>query len=107
MIISETLMQIARIPSPSDSDAEGMKVSSADSDPPLHCSAEYGSARPILQQNVSTSRSIKPDGKLDDPLLDKQIQDEVHDRFGIGHMTVQLECGNADHSCSQEPKHVV
>src|SRR6266852_7667940 len=33
MIISETLMQIARIPSPSDSDADGMKVSSADSDP--------------------------------------------------------------------------
>src|SRR6266403_2153234 len=58
MIISETLMQMARIPRPSDSDAEGMKVGSADSDPPLQCWAEYGSARPILQQNVSTSRPI-------------------------------------------------
>jgi hypothetical protein len=35
MIISETLMQIARIPSPSASDADGMKISSADSDPTL------------------------------------------------------------------------
>ena len=27
--------------------------------------------------------------------------------FGIEHMTLQLECGNTDHSCSQEPKHIV
>jgi hypothetical protein len=31
----------------------------------------------------------------------------VEGRFGIEHMTVQFESGNADHSCSQEPKHVV
>jgi len=31
----------------------------------------------------------------------------VDDRFGIEHMTMQLECGNSDHSCSQEPRHVV
>ena len=48
-----------------------------------------------------TAHLVKPDGKLDDPLLE-QIQDELQDRFGIGHMTVQLECGNCDHSCAQE-----
>jgi len=53
-----------------------------------------------------TAHLVKPDGQLDDPLLD-QIQHELHDRFGIEHMTVQLECGKAGHSCSQEPKHVV
>jgi cobalt-zinc-cadmium efflux system protein len=57
-------------------------------------------------ETALTAHLVKPDGKLDDPLLD-QIQHELHDRFGIEHMTVQLECGNADHSCSQEPKHVV
>lgn len=53
-----------------------------------------------------TAHLVKPDGQLDDPLLER-IQHELHDRFGIDHMTVQLECGDADHSCSQEPKHVV
>jgi cobalt-zinc-cadmium efflux system protein len=53
-----------------------------------------------------TAHLVKPDGQLDDPLLD-QIQDELHDRFGIEHMTLQLECGDSDHSCSQEPIHVV
>jgi len=48
-----------------------------------------------------TAHLVKPDGKLDDPLLE-QIQNELQDRFGIGHMTVQLECGNCDHSCAQE-----
>lgn len=57
-------------------------------------------------ETALTAHLVKPDGKLDDPLLD-EIQHELHDRFGIEHMTVQLECGNADHSCSQEPKHVV
>ena len=53
-----------------------------------------------------TAHLVKPDGQLDDLLLD-QIQCELRDRFGIEHMTLQLECGNTDHSCSQEPKHVV
>jgi len=57
-------------------------------------------------ETALTAHLVKPDGKLDDPLLD-QIQHELHDRFGIEHMTVQLECGDTDHSCSQEPKHVV
>jgi cobalt-zinc-cadmium efflux system protein len=57
-------------------------------------------------ETALTAHLVKPDGKLDDPLLD-QIQHELHDRFGIEHMTVQLECGSPDHSCSQESKHVV
>ena len=57
-------------------------------------------------ETALTAHLVKPDGKLDDPLLD-QIQHQLHDRFGIEHMTVQLECCNSDHSCGQEPEHVV
>jgi cobalt-zinc-cadmium efflux system protein len=45
-----------------------------------------------------TAHLVKPDGQLDDPLLDR-IQHEVHDRFGIEHITVQLECGTCERSC--------
>ena len=57
-------------------------------------------------ETALTAHLVKPDGKLDDLLLD-QTQRELHDRFRIDHMTLQLECGNTDHSCSQEPKHIV
>ncbi len=57
-------------------------------------------------ESALTAHLVKPDGKLDDPLL-LRIQDELHDRFGIEHMTVQLECGDAGCLCSQEPPHVV
>jgi cobalt-zinc-cadmium efflux system protein len=53
-----------------------------------------------------TAHLVKPDGELDDSLLDR-IQHELHDRFGIEHVTVQLECGNCDRSCSQESSNVV
>jgi cobalt-zinc-cadmium efflux system protein len=52
-----------------------------------------------------TAHLVKPDGQLDDPLID-QIQHELHDRFGIEHMTVQLECGACDRTCL-ESKNVV
>lgn len=57
-------------------------------------------------ENALTAHLIKSDGKLNDPLL-LQIQRELHDRFGIEHMTIQLECGDADCLCAQEPTHVV
>jgi len=57
-------------------------------------------------ESALTAHLIKPDGRLDDPLL-LQIQEELHDRFGIEHMTIQLECGDADCLCAQEPTHVV
>jgi cobalt-zinc-cadmium efflux system protein len=53
-----------------------------------------------------TAHLVKPDGKIDDPLL-ARIQDQLHDRFGIGHMTIQLECGGPDSLCPQESAHVV
>ena len=53
-----------------------------------------------------TAHLVKPDGNLDDPLLDR-IQHELHDRFGIEHITVQLECGTCERSCQQESKSVV
>ena len=53
-----------------------------------------------------TAHLVKPDGQLDDPLID-QIQHELHDRFGIEHMTVQLECGTCERSCQQESESVV
>ena len=57
-------------------------------------------------ESALTAHLVKPDGKLDDPLL-LRVQEELHDRFGIEHMTIQLECGDADCFCAQEPTHVV
>jgi cobalt-zinc-cadmium efflux system protein len=53
-----------------------------------------------------TAHLVKPDGQLDDPLLDR-IQHELHDRFGIEHITVQLECGTCARSCLQESENVI
>lgn len=57
-------------------------------------------------ETALTAHLVKPDGQLDDPLLD-QIQHELHDRFGIEHITVQLECGTCERSCLQESKNVI
>jgi cobalt-zinc-cadmium efflux system protein len=35
------------------------------------------------------------------------VGDELRDRFGIGHATTQIECGNCDRDCRQAPVHVV
>ena len=35
------------------------------------------------------------------------VCDELRERFGIGHATTQIECGNCDRSCQQAPLHVV
>jgi cobalt-zinc-cadmium efflux system protein len=53
-----------------------------------------------------TAHLVKPDGDLDDALLDR-VQYELRDRFGIDHITVQLECGTCDRSCLQEPNNIV
>jgi cobalt-zinc-cadmium efflux system protein len=53
-----------------------------------------------------TAHLVKPDGQLDDPLID-QIQQELHDRFRIEHVTVQLECGTCDRTCVRESERVV
>ena len=35
------------------------------------------------------------------------VSDVLRDRFGIGHATTQIECGNCDRDCRQAPVHVV
>src|SRR3954468_465676 len=57
-------------------------------------------------QSALTAHLVKPDCKLDDSLL-ASIQAELHERFGIEHMTIQLEAGAEDCTCVQEPPHVV
>ncbi len=56
--------------------------------------------------NALTAHLVKPDGRLDDLLL-MRIQEDLRHRFGIEHMTIQLECGDENCACSQEPSHVV
>ncbi|MEY2550121.1 MAG: cobalt-zinc-cadmium efflux system protein [Verrucomicrobiota bacterium] len=35
------------------------------------------------------------------------VSDALRERFGIGHATTQIECGNCEHDCRQAPVHVV
>ncbi|AEJ02425.1 cation diffusion facilitator family transporter [Nitrosomonas sp. Is79A3] len=53
-----------------------------------------------------TVHLIKPDAVIDDLLL-VQINNELREKFGIQHTTVQFECGNVSHPCEQEPSDVV
>jgi cobalt-zinc-cadmium efflux system protein len=36
-----------------------------------------------------------------------EVGDVLRDRFGIGHATTQIECGNCERACRQAPVHVV
>jgi cobalt-zinc-cadmium efflux system protein len=36
-----------------------------------------------------------------------EVSDVLRDRFGIGHATTQIECGNCERDCRQAPMHVV
>jgi len=51
-----------------------------------------------------TAHLVKPDAEVDDVLL-QRISRELHDRFHIEHITIQLE--RADGDCVQAPAHVV
>jgi cobalt-zinc-cadmium efflux system protein len=42
-----------------------------------------------------------------DDLFLHEVSDSLRDRFGIGHATTQIECGNCDRDCRQAPVHVV
>ena len=46
-----------------------------------------------------TAHLVKPDAKLDDRMLGG-IAEELCDRFGIGHATIQLETGDPVHPCA-------
>lgn len=45
-----------------------------------------------------TAHLVKPDGQLDDCLLER-VTEELHQRFHIGHVTIQLEQG-LEHPCN-------
>jgi len=53
-----------------------------------------------------TVHLVKPDAVIDDALLAK-INNELRERFGIQHTTVQFELGDASHPCKQAPIEVV
>ncbi len=53
-----------------------------------------------------TVHLVKPDAVIDDALL-VQVNNELRQRFGIQHTTVQFELGDTAHPCRQAPVEVV
>jgi cobalt-zinc-cadmium efflux system protein len=53
-------------------------------------------------ETALTVHLVKPDPQLDDTLL-AQISEELHERFGIGHTTIQWERGDAGSGCRFAP----
>jgi cobalt-zinc-cadmium efflux system protein len=47
---------------------------------------------------------IKPNVETDDQML-LRISEELHHRFGIGHPTIQVECGDSANPCPQRQDH--
>ncbi len=56
-------------------------------------------------QTALTAHLIKPDGKLDDDML-QDIRDEMEHRFQIQHVTLQLEQGHGCQPCRPAPDEV-
>ena len=55
-------------------------------------------------ETALTAHLVKPGAQIDDKML-ASICEQLHDRFGIGHSTIQLETGDA--LCRQESSHSV
>jgi cobalt-zinc-cadmium efflux system protein len=53
-------------------------------------------------ETALTVHLVKPDGRIDDAFL-SEVERGLHDRFGIMHPTVQIEQGDASHSCALVP----
>jgi cobalt-zinc-cadmium efflux system protein len=53
-----------------------------------------------------TAHLVRPGAGLDDELLGKVCHD-MQEKFGIGHVTVQIEQGDPDHACRLAPAEVV
>lgn len=49
-------------------------------------------------ETALTAHLVKPDGVLDDALL-ARLERELHERFGIGHVALQLERGDSENPC--------
>lgn len=57
-------------------------------------------------ESALTVHLVSPAGGVDDDSLSR-ICKELHDRFGIGHSTIQVGRGNAEKPCAQAPTEVV
>ncbi len=53
-----------------------------------------------------TAHLVRPGAGLDDELLARVCRD-MQEKFGIGHVTVQIEQGDPDHACRLAPAEVV
>lgn len=53
-----------------------------------------------------TVHLVMPDGHPSDRFI-AEVADELRERFGIGHATIQVETGDALHPCVLAPDHVV
>lgn len=57
-------------------------------------------------ETALTAHLVRPGAGLDDQLLHDAAHGLAY-RFGIGHVTLQVEAGGGDHACRLAPEHVV
>jgi len=57
-------------------------------------------------ETALTVHLVMPEGHPGDHFI-AQVADELRQRFGVGHATIQLEIGDARHPCPLAPEHVV
>ena len=57
-------------------------------------------------ETALTAHLVMPGGRPGDAFY-REVARDLHDRFGIEHVTVQVEEGDPAHPCRQEPDHVV
>ncbi|MGO9115962.1 MAG: cation diffusion facilitator family transporter [Thermoguttaceae bacterium] len=57
-------------------------------------------------ESALTVHLVMPQPPANDKFL-HEVAHELHEQFGIGHVTIQIEHGDADITCHQAPSHVV
>ena len=57
-------------------------------------------------ETALTVHLVMPERRLDDRFI-TQVADQLRERFGIGHATIQIETGDGSHPCALAPDHVV
>jgi len=57
-------------------------------------------------ETALTAHLVRTVPTCDDALLARACQ-ELHDKFGIEHVTLQFETGNVAHPCGQAPDEVI
>lgn len=57
-------------------------------------------------ETALTAHLVMPERRPDDRFI-TQVSDELRERFGIGHSTIQVETGDGSHPCALAPDHVV